>query len=337
MLDNFFESLYSKVLVNIVVKRASTTIYIETCSKSAVLNSAEESFDSILLNEAMISFVNSFTKETPFFYIAILDVSDEQGAAPTCSKNRLESYFDVHSSEYKCYDKKWTYHTSKTDLYAIEKAYKKIGVDYIFSPFSMLANFFKDKIETTMAMYILIQDSFISLSVFNEGSLVYGEHLDMQTAGESDDEMLSQDIEDELDIQSSINLEDIDVIDDMEALDDFGDIEDLDSLEEIDEFSENKDVEEEFYEAEEPVIESSDSSFNEDYQRYSLIHTALGHYYDDKKYESQFIESVYIADGVGVSTDLKRYLEEEMFLSVYVRQLNIPMEVAQLAKMELGL
>ena len=341
MLDNFFESLYNKVLVNIVVKRASTDIYIEIRSKSALVDSCQESFDSITLEESMVDFIKSYTKESPFFYITVLDMSDVQGAAPTCAKNRLEFYYDVHASEHKCYDNKWTYYTSKTDLYAIEKAYKKVGVDYIYSPFAMLANFFKDKVETTMAMYILIQDSFISLSVFDSGELLYAEHLDMQTSGESDDEMLSQEItpasEDDLNIQESIDLEDVDVVDDMEDLDDFGDIEDLDSLEEIDEFSEHQDIEEEFYEADEPVIESDDSSFNEDYQRYSLIHTSLGHYYNDEKYKSQFIENVYIADGVGVSGDLKRYLEEEMFLNVYIRHLNLPMELSELAKMELDL
>ena len=341
MLDKFFESLYNKVLVNIVVKRASTEIYIGIYSKSSLLDSVHENFDSIVLTDEIRTFIKSYTKESPFYYIAILDMSDTQGAAPICTKNKLEPYFDVHSSEYKCYDKKWTYYTSKTDLYAIEKAYKKIGIDYIFSPFTVLANFFEDKIKTTMAMYILVQDSFISLSVFDNGELLYAEHLDMQTSGESDDEMLSQEItsgsDDDLNIQSSIDLEDVDVIDDMGDLEDFGDIEDLDSLEEIDEFSEHQDIEEEFYEADEPIMQSDETSFNEDYQRYSLIHTSLGHYYSDKKYESQFIESVYIADGVGVSTDLKRYLEEEMFLNVYIRQTNIPMEIAELVKMELKL
>ena len=38
MLDTFFETLYHKVLVNIVIKRSSTDVYIEVCSKKAVIS-----------------------------------------------------------------------------------------------------------------------------------------------------------------------------------------------------------------------------------------------------------------------------------------------------------
>jgi hypothetical protein len=120
-------------------------------------------------------------------------------------------------------------------------------------------------------------------------------------------------------------------------LDDFSGIEDLDLLEEIDEFSEFQDIEEEFHEAEKPMIESGGDSNNEDYQRFSLIQASLGHFYEDKRYDGAFVENVYIADGVGVSNDLKYYLEEEMFLNVYIKHLDIPMEVCSLAKEEIGL
>jgi len=46
---------------------------------------------------------------------------------------------------------------------------------------------------------------------------------------------------------------------------------------------------------------------------------------------------MYIADGVGVTNDLKKYLEEEMFLNVYVRRAEIDAEVCELTKKELGL
>jgi hypothetical protein len=190
----------------------------------------------------------------------------------------------------------------------MEKRYAKIGVDFVFSHYSGLSNFFKDKISTTLAMYLLVQDGFISLSVFDNGTLLYAEQLDMETISEDADEILtSMDDEAEinLDIEQSINLEDI-----MQALADFGDIEDT---------------------TEEP----HETSFNEDYQRFSLIQTSLSHFYNNEKYDSTFVEAVYIADAVGVSSDLKHYLEEEMFLNVYLRRIDINMEVCSLAQKEL--
>jgi len=339
VLAKLFESLYLKVFVNIVVQRASTIVYIELCSKKDVVEQVQETFETTKVNLSMREFIASYTKESPFSYISLLDTSLEQGAIPSCSKNRLSYYYDLSDSEYKCHDKKWTYYTSKTDLYETEKNYKNLGLDFIFSPFSVLSKFFEDKIDTHMAMYILIQDSYISLCVFDSTVLLFAEHLDMEHTEE--DELLSQTINDDdeidLDMDGEIDLEDVDVLDEMTDLDDFGDIEDLDSLEEIDEFSENKDIEEEFYEVDEVLAESDEEGFNEDYQRFTLIQSSIGHFYNDAKFDSKFIESVYIADSVGVSSDLKRYLEDEMFLSVYIRHMDLSMEVGSLAKMELGI
>jgi len=338
VLSNFLEALYHKVIVSIVIKHSSCDVYIELCSKTAVVDSELKTFETTFLDEEMLEFISSYTKESPYSYVSILDMSPDQGAIPTCTKNRLPFYQDLSSCEYKCFDENWTYFTSKSDLYEIEKVYKQIGVDFIFSPFTLLYNFFEDKVSSSLALYILVQDSYLSLSVFANSKLMFAEHLDMETS--ADDELLSQVMDnDDIDLSetNSIDLDEVDVIDDMEDLDDFGDIEDLDSLEEIDEFSESQDIEEEFLEANESIIESDADSFNEDYQRFSLIQTSLGHFYNDKRYEGEFVENVYIADGVGVSSDLKRYLEEEMFLNVYIRHLDIPIEVCSLAKEELGL
>ncbi|MDF1876762.1 hypothetical protein JHD47_02910 [Sulfurimonas sp. SAG-AH-194-L11] len=343
MLDTFLEALYNKVFVNIVVKRSSTDVYIEICSKKGAINHYKESFDTTILSHKLLEFINSFTKESPYFYISFLDIAVEQGALPTCEKNRLGFYKDISALEHKCHDKKWTYFTSKVDLYAMEKRYEKIGIDFIFSPYSLLSHFFEDKISTVLAMYVLVQDSFISLAIFDSGQLLYAQHLDMETISEVEDEILASiDVEEEVDleIEQSINLEDIDVVEDvMQDLDDFGDIEDLDSIEDIDEFSQDKDLEEELADAAEELEEAEElheNSFNEDYQRFSLIQTALSHFYNNEKYESTFIETVYIADGAGVSSDLKHYLEEEMFLNVYLRRMDISMEVCELAKEELN-
>jgi len=334
MLGKFFESLYNKVFVNIVVNSSTTDVYIEIHAQRGAVENIEDSFNTTKMSEEMLEFITSYTGESPFFYISVLDMSPSQGAIPTCSKNRLSYYYDVSASEYKCHNKKWTYYTSKSDLYDIERKYKDVGVDFVFSPFSVLANFFKDKINSHLAMYILIQEEFISLSVFDNSELLFAQYLNMEHSHESED-LLMYENDEELDLDDGIDLEDIDVEDSDNPFDDFGDIEDLDTLEEIEEFSENKDVEEEFYqEEEEELSDSNEDGFNDDYQRFRLIQSSVNHFYKDDKYESKFIENVYIADCVGISSDLKRYLEEEMFLNVYVRHVELAAEVSELATLE---
>ena len=338
MLDKLLEALYNKVFVNIVINKHSVHVQIDICSKKGVIETYDESFETSYINDAMLKYIKSYTAESPFYYVSVLDISTQQGVIPTCSKNLLSRYHDVSDSEYKCHNKLWTYYTSKTDLYEIEKIYKDVGVDFIFSPFSILSDFFKDKIVSHMALYILVQENFVCLSIFEDSKLLFGQYLDMENSQENDDFLLDDVGDDiDLDLDEGINLEDIDVIDDIDDVDDFGNIEDLDSLEDIDEFSE--DVEEEFYQESEQEIEENASSdgFNEDYQRFSLIQSSINRFYKDDKYESKFIENVYIADAVGISADLKKYLEEEMFLTVYVRRIEIASELSALAQEEMGL
>ena len=335
-LDKFYEMLYLRVLVNIVIGHSKTIIYIEMLNSDVVVSSSKEIFDSPYLTTPMYEHILTFTKESPYHYISILDSSTSQGAIPTCEKHDTSNYYDLVESEYKCFDDNWIYYTSKSDIIDIQRAYEKIGIDYIFSPFVLLANFFKDKIDTHLAMFILIEEDYLSLSVFDTSKLLYSEHLDMSNELESDELLLDVNLEDEdilLDEEDSIDLDDIDAIDE---LDDFGDIADLDSIEDIGEFEEAKDVEEELLEQTEEIYEEgSNDGFNEDYQRFSLIQSSVNRFYKSEKFKSEFVENVYIADAVGVSIDLKKYFEEEMFLNVYIRHVDLSMEVCEIAKMEL--
>ncbi|WP_457748788.1 hypothetical protein [Sulfurimonas sp.] len=340
MLSKILESLYLKVLINIVVQREKTIVHIELCSKKEIVNEVSTEFNTTLLNNQMYDFIAEYIKESPYYYISILDTSILQGALPTCEKEKLAEYYDLSLSTYKCFDEKWTFYTAKNDIYQLERTYEEVGVDMIFSPFVILANFFKDKINKNLAMYVLVQDGFISVAIFENSKLLYAQHLDMLTGDEAEDILLQDDIDEDVDLEleGGIDLEDIDVDDGgIDSLEEFGDIEDLDALEDIDEFSENKDVEEELYESEESLPEDEDNeAFNEDYQRFSLIQLAVANFYKNDKYESKFIENVYIADCIGVTNDLKKYLEEEMFFNVYVRHADLVIEVCELAKMELN-
>ena len=69
MLSTFFEALYNKVLVNIVVKHASSDVYIEVLSKKNVVSHLQKSFATLSLSAEMIEYIQSSTKESPYHYI----------------------------------------------------------------------------------------------------------------------------------------------------------------------------------------------------------------------------------------------------------------------------
>ena len=343
MLQKVLQKLYNRIFVNILIEGSQTKIYIEVCSttsESELLQNAQKIFDGTKVTTEMLSFIQDYTKDSPYHYTIFLDNSLEQGVIPTCEKSQLSKYYDITASEFKCLNEQWTYYTSKSDLYEIERHYSKVGVDFVFSPFTLLANFFKDKIEIEYVMFVLIEHTALSLMVYNKGQLLFGEYLDMHHIPE-EDSLSSIDLNEDIAVifDESIDLEGVDVdAQELEMIDDFADIADLDSLDDIEEFSDQEDIEEKFLEAAQEQLNVSNvsdkDSFNEDYRRFSLIQASLRSYYDDERYESDFIEKVYIADGVGVSPDLKRYLEDEMFVKVYIRQADVAVEMSELAKME---
>lgn len=335
MLSKLFESLYNKVFINIVVGRSQTIVYIEECSKNSVLKTHSKSFDTLGINNKMHEYIDSFSSESPFHYISILDTSSSQGAIPTCSSREMSVFHNLESSKYICHKNQWAFYTSKPDLELLQENYSKIGVDFIFSPFVILSNFFKDKIDAHLALYILIEDNNITICVFDNSKLLFGEHIDMEH-DDNEELMMDENSEDDIDLEleGSIDLEDIDAMSDIEGLDDFGDIEDLDAIDEIDEFAESDDEEEFSDEIDEPISVDTEG-FNEDYQRFIIIQNSINRFYKDARYESKFVESIYVADGIGVSGDLKKYLEEEMFLNVYVRHVDLCAEVCEMAKAEL--
>jgi hypothetical protein len=65
-----------------------------------------------------------------------------------------------------------------------------------------------------------------------------------------------------------------------------------------------------------------------------MIQKCLQEYYEDERYENEFIETVYIADGTDGNEDLKRYLEEELFLNVIIRKINLNDELLALTQEE---
>ncbi len=327
--------LYTQVYINILVDIKKTTIYVEELHFNGKSQNHEKIFDTTS-QEKIYLYIKNIAKKTPLHYISILDSSLEQGATPTCSSQDMAQFCDLGVAKHVCYSKQWGYYTSKLDVLEYQKKYAKIGLDYIFSPFLLLSNFFKDKIDEDLSLYILVQNDFLSLCVFNHSELVFAQHLDMDNQNEFQDDLLMDEHSDDEDLSLDdvgIDLEDVNVIDDIDSLDDFDDIQDLDTFDEMDEFSEDESQETEDVAVVEPPLDE-ESSFGENYHRFSLIQSAIKDFYLDEKFASDFLQKVYIADAIGINDELKKFLEEEMYLSVVIRKIDLGVELSKAAKAE---
>jgi hypothetical protein len=345
-LNKLIERLYLKVFVGIATSYAGTDVVVEMSKGGDVKERTANRFEAG--EEAKIAdFLAPYLAESPFHYVAYLNAANDQGALPVRNDKEAKTFIDTSTTLTLTQKNKWLVYSSKLALDELKKSFKDVGVDFIFSPFSVLQRFFTDKIDTGTALYILAEEDVISAAVFDEGQLLYGRRLALPEEQEIDLEehetgdSVSLSFELDVDgIEEGLELDDINAIDDLEGLDDLHEIEDLDTLDDLDTFSEEiAEVPEVSLPEEEPeaaVADESMKSFDKDYKRFQLIQTALQHYYGEPKFDSRFIESIYIADGCGVSDDLKQYLEEELFVKVYVRRIDIATEIVDLAKVEVA-
>ncbi|MDP1784114.1 MAG: hypothetical protein Q8K81_01675, partial [Sulfuricurvum sp.] len=67
---------------------------------------------------------------------------------------------------------------------------------------------------------------------------------------------------------------------------------------------------------------------------FEYIQKTLHQFYSMEQCHNRFIETVYVADSQGRSEELKRYLEEELFLNVLVRKVDVAEAIHALAMME---
>lgn len=349
MIDKFFKLLYDVTLISIVHTKEEIQIYIEIYYKEKLKASDSKSFtlNHSFKKELLDNYINTFIKDTPYHYIALLDTSKEQGIIKDCSE--YHKTIRIEDPKVVCHKGKWGFYTSTYDLHQQQKEYRPLEIDFIFSPFALLYNFFQDKIDNDLTMYLLVQEDSIALAVFKHSELLYGDFIDTTIKYEEDLELEAMHEEDEIeeDDIDSINLDDIGIEDDLDSIDDgLDELDNLDNLEELDSLDsldDAHDLEEQLEENLEEMnhTEEADEDGNlqstQDFHRFTLIQKSLKKFYDDPSYESDFIEHIYVADSIHLSYDFKKYIQEELFANVFVRKVDLVMEVNALAKKELDL
>ncbi|MFZ2889117.1 hypothetical protein [Sulfuricurvum sp.] len=332
------EWLYSKIFIAIVPEGENFDVRVVTFKRKKLLTKENKYFEGQSSFEMMMKFLRKQIQESPLHYIAILNPDAKQGALSGCSFNEFDNVLTV------CRKNKWHLYTSLQEVETLKKTYSDVGIDFIFSPFSVIEHFFVDKIDTGFALYALAQKDSLSIAFFDEGILEYAHHYpnhakEVTLSKEEVGSEFTVGIDDELENQKGIDLDDIESLDDLDIIDELdslSDIEDLDTLEDIVEFHEDEPTLEE----KNSVVQNLDEikqemdHFNDDYGRFEIIQKTLEHFYASKECRNRFVETIYIADAYGSGSELKRYLEEELFLNVLIRRINVGDEVISLSMNE---
>ena len=341
MLKRFFQ----KVFVAVLREQNGHAVTVMGIKNNKILYKEQKHFEGSEPSNHFFAYVQKYLEASPLHYVALLNPDANQGAVEGCTLHDISEDDENGGAKTICRNKKWMLYASQKELDNSQKTYSKIGLDFIFSPFSILEHFFMDKIGGDFALYALAQKDSLSLAFFERGRLEYAHHFlmspsmaiseEVSDVGFSFDPLSHEEEEKGIRLDDIESLDDLDIIDD---LDDLSDIEDLDSLEDIAEFSEDIPSYEDQRSRDTHGRDLKDQMdrFNDDYRRFELIQKALSRFYGGEHCRNRFVEMIYIADAYGSGSELKQYLEDELFLTVHIRKIDLAEEVIALSRIEEG-
>jgi hypothetical protein len=340
------EKLFQKIFISIVPVEDGYDIMSVTVKNKKVSSKEQRHFVGDVPSILMNKYIQNKVESTPFFYISTLNLYANQGAYTGCSHPSVHfRNDDVVGIQTVYRNNEWTQYASQDELHRLKEHYSSVGLDFIFSPFSMIEFYFADKIKNSFALYAFGMPGFFAIAIFDGGKLEYAHYYTTGNVQQkSEGEMLlssmdfsSPSMEEHAYNDREISLDDIEDLEDLDLLDDLDslqDIADLDDLDEVSEFSEDTSTPEEIRQEHDSSVKNEIDGSGEEYKRFEFIQKALQRFYVSDLCMNRFVETVCIADAGKGGDELKRYLEEELFLNVLIRHVNVCEGVNGLAQLE---
>lgn len=360
------QRLYSKVYINVIVENhyADISVHIEKMGRTIKDKKRRFEINEGKLTQEITHYIEKNERKSPFSYISVLNPAAEQGARKGCSSEGMKDKI------WLCVGKKrnpWSIYVDTSFLQSVQKQFSVTGVDFIFSPFSMMASRCKEIKTDKAQMFVMVLEQSMSIAVFKNGYLEFARHHSLEekhgefdmdddadlmldddlSLDEADDSSMDLDLEINIDEAEAEGVDSLEELDDLEGLDDLDGLDELDELDELDGLGEDEPLESftEMEEEEQPqqlldeadVDEDSSSSlsgFSRNFKRFELIQNTIHEFYHAGDIESSFIEDIFIVDPNDDAKDLQGYLEDELFVTVHYRDIDIHEALLSLARDE---
>jgi len=316
---SFLRKFFKTIYVSVILKYESCEISIHLYSKdSRVPNKDRKTFlllDKKLTQEA-IEFINNLQESNPFMYTSTLICdSINQGAVCSCD-DKIYRMMSIDKSDSKtiCVNKSWSMFISKIDLNSMLNVFKPVdGIDYVFSPTSVIYFIFKREIIKKPAVFVLLLETSVTISIFGNDKLLYNTYYQLFSE-------MTETVMEHIDDNHNM-FEDTDELDINRLRIDGSGFDDEDhSIEttlqdtNANQYTLARDIK---------IFEHIKSTINEFYKNTMCEHS------------SDFIEQIYIADANNIYTNtLKSYIKEEMGLEISIQNIDIGDTICELSKYE---
>ena len=171
----FLESFLPKLFITLIPSAKGVLLNGELRKNAKLIKRYEKQL--IEGSAALEKRIRTLEKESSLVYVTLLETEASQGLLSDC---RSSEEFDLSSVEKICIDNRWGIYISKDDLFERQKMYKNMGLDFLFSPFSLLYSFYKESAQKSDGLYLLVTDGFIISAVFKNSTMIFGKKVSMQ-------------------------------------------------------------------------------------------------------------------------------------------------------------
>lgn len=363
---SFLQNFYSKVYITIIMEASYCDVNVRVEKRGSLKEEKRERFEiqKAEPNEAFNRFVEHYERKSPFSYTTLLNPAKKQGSIPSCTYNGHTDDVVLCLGSKK---RPWALFCNAQELLDLQHRFKKTGLDFIMSPFLLLSEIYKKSHTPQARMFVLILDKKLAVTVFQNAVLVYAHYYDLEVDEDDIDEFALVDDQDALlleeeeasdaahnmdldinidtldeapmhDLDAPEDLESLDGLDGLDSLDEIDDINSLDDDAGLTDFEELQEQEtpESAEDAEAELLEEEQSlkGFSINYKRFEMLQTAMHDFYHLADVESSFVEEIFLCGEEAEYDDLKGYLEDEIFVSVEIRHINVHEELLKLVKSE---
>ena len=300
---SLFSRIYQKVFVSIDLDAKTCKIKISYQNK----NHEEKTYKTINADFPIeaAKYIRKIQDKYPYTYIAAIIRVENQGLI-TGNKLSVFEQFSLNISSLKIMlvNKQWFIYVDKKSLQEYKNKFSKIdGIDFIFSPFIIIYEKIKDKLDNVKKLYILQEKNSTSLLIADKENIYFGDHIVFENSE------LIEEAKDESKDEAIIEFDIIDEIDENIIIKDFEKNSFKPSSNELGELS-----------IANHMIE--------------LIKNTLNSFYQDSRYASDFIDELLILDGYGISDNAISHLKNNTMLETHFIRIDICQEIENLIKME---
>lgn len=169
------ESLLPKLFITLIPSKEGMCLYAELRKNAKVIKRFEEQTAKSV--ESLEKKIRHLERESTVSYISLLETEAAQGVLSDCSQMEV---IDPSRFEKVCVEEKWGFYMDKDDLFERQRDYKSIGLDFLFSPFSLLYHFYEQSLQKDDGLYLLLGDGYTVGIVVKNGTLLYGTLIKMQ-------------------------------------------------------------------------------------------------------------------------------------------------------------